>query len=132
MAKSLRAKTKVRARGVRRKTIYAPVELARTTRLSQKLSETVNGSGDSATEAGLNTTEGVVASTAAVAEPEIAMEVDSAPAEQDKSAKISTSGWKGSRNEQWKQKKASKIAGKRRQGSRTLTFGSRTKKGKKV
>ncbi|OZJ04532.1 hypothetical protein BZG36_03991 [Bifiguratus adelaidae] len=43
MAKGLRAKSKVRARGIKRKAIFDPVEQARLNRLSKKLEVKTDG-----------------------------------------------------------------------------------------
>lgn len=79
MAKSLRAKKSVKARAERRKKVFEPYEKERALRLAQKLGS--------------------------VKETE-EMEVDAASEEPKK--KISTSGWKGSRNDAYKKKKAKK------------------------
>ncbi|KAK9486487.1 hypothetical protein V1527DRAFT_463451 [Lipomyces starkeyi] len=121
MAKSLRAKSKVRNRGIKRATIFEPVALARTARLSKKL-----------TGADVSPQNDVEASTAAVSEPaDINRQEDGAAAmdvDSTSTATISTSGWKGSRNEQWKQKKATKIITKKKQGNKSLVFPSKKQK----
>ncbi|KAK9455766.1 hypothetical protein V1511DRAFT_498628 [Dipodascopsis uninucleata] len=118
MAKSLRAKTKVRNRGIKRDKIFAPAELARTVRLSKKLTGGNNGS-----EIMIDTDEIKNDSTEVIEGTE--MTVDS---ESNTKQSISTSGWKGSRNEQWKQKKASKRSTKKRLGNRALVFPSKKNK----
>ncbi|KAK9470876.1 uncharacterized protein V1510DRAFT_421735 [Dipodascopsis tothii] len=105
MGKSLRAKTKVRARGIKRAAVFEPVYKARTARLAEKI-------GAKAAE-----------------EPAEAAAADSMEVEGAEAKSISTSGWKGSRNEQWKQKKASKLAVKKRAGNKSLVFS--TSKGTK-
>ncbi|KAK9235968.1 hypothetical protein V1525DRAFT_408355 [Lipomyces kononenkoae] len=121
MAKSLRAKTKVRNRGIKRATIFEPVVAARTSRLSRKLT------GDSTPQNDDDQVPAANASEPADINPQedgtTAMDVDSDP-----TSKISTSGWKGSRNEQWKQKKASKIITKKKQGNKSLVFPSKKNK----
>ncbi|KAK9365098.1 hypothetical protein V1509DRAFT_634176 [Lipomyces kononenkoae] len=125
MAKSLRAKTKVRHRGIKRATVFEPVVAARTARLSKKLT------GAAAPQEADGQVTTANASEPADINPQedgtTAMDVDT-----DSTAKISTSGWKGSRNEQWKQKKASKVLTKKKQGNRSLVFPSKkNKKSKK-
>ncbi|KAK9320234.1 hypothetical protein V1517DRAFT_329926 [Lipomyces orientalis] len=125
MAKSLRAKTKVRNRGIKRAIIFEPVALARTARLSQKLTGGTDSSQNAAAASSTSASEPANASTEE--DGATAMDVDSAP-----TPKVSTSGWKGSRNEQWKQKKASKIMTKKKQGIRSLVFpAKKQKRGKK-
>ncbi|KAK9446948.1 uncharacterized protein V1518DRAFT_422534 [Limtongia smithiae] len=122
MAKSLRAKTKVRYRSIKRAAVFEPVYSARTARLAKKLSAT------SAKSATVDHAEPPSATTHEDA-PEVAMDIDSSSLP-TVPAKISTSGWKGSRNEQWKQKKASKLMTKKRLGNRALVFSSTSKKSK--
>ncbi|KAK9372030.1 uncharacterized protein V1513DRAFT_453639 [Lipomyces chichibuensis] len=121
MAKSLRAKSKVRNRGIKRATIFEPVVLARTARLSKKL-----------TGSDVSPQNDAEASTASASEPADInrQEDDAAPmdVESTAAATISTSGWKGSRNEQWKQKKVSKIITKKKQGNKSLVFPSKKQK----
>ncbi|KAK7203724.1 hypothetical protein BZA70DRAFT_281920 [Myxozyma melibiosi] len=131
MAKSLRAKSRVRARGIRRATVFDPVTDARTIRLSKKLNG--DSSATTTTAASSATTESETSEEASAS-----MDVDdssastastsTAAAAATDAPKVSTSGWKGSRNEQWKQKKASKIYSKKKQGSKSLVFGSVNKK----
>lgn len=59
-----------------------------------------------------------------VDEPSSAATIDASA----ETRKISTSGWKGSRNEEWKQKKASKVQTKKKQGSKSLVFNVKNKK----
>ncbi|KAK9389498.1 hypothetical protein V1515DRAFT_593448 [Lipomyces mesembrius] len=121
MAKSLRAKSKVRNRGIKRVAIFEPVVLARTARLSAKLTGTAVSPQNDAE-----------ASTASVSEPaDINRQEDSTAAmdvDSTSTTARSTSGWKGSRNEQWKQKKASKIITKKKQGNKALVFPSKKQK----
>ncbi|KAK9351375.1 hypothetical protein V1505DRAFT_365773 [Lipomyces doorenjongii] len=121
MAKSLRAKSKVRNRGIKRVAIFEPVVLARTARLSEKLTGTA-----------VSPQNDIEASTASVSEPaDINRQEDGAASmdiDSTSTAAISTSGWKGSRNEQWKQKKASKIITKKKQGNKSLVFPSKKQK----
>ncbi|KAK9493682.1 hypothetical protein V1508DRAFT_414750 [Lipomyces doorenjongii] len=121
MAKSLRAKSKVRNRGIKRVAIFEPVVLARTARLSEKLTGTA-----------VSPQNDIETSTASVSEPaDINRQEDGAASmdiDSTSTAAISTSGWKGSRNEQWKQKKASKIITKKKQGNKSLVFPSKKQK----
>ncbi|KAK9461100.1 uncharacterized protein V1516DRAFT_332944 [Lipomyces oligophaga] len=128
MAKSLRAKSRVRARAIRREKVFEPVELARVKRLASKLSSSATPSSLQAA-ASSESMEIDSLSTSTTAIPvavSTSVGLTAIPAE----AKISTSGWKGSRNEQWKQKKASKSSARRKKGSRSLVFGSRKKSSK--
>ncbi|CAN6647003.1 hypothetical protein TRVA0_022S00716 [Trichomonascus vanleenenianus] len=99
MGKSLRAKTKVRNRCIKRDVVYGPNDKARTERLAAKL-----GSMPAADK----------------------MEADK-PEEEDKmeedKPKVSTSGWKGSRNDDFKKKHK-----KHQKKKNTLVFKKKSKK----
>ncbi|KAK9469001.1 hypothetical protein V1512DRAFT_258389 [Lipomyces arxii] len=122
MAKSLRAKTKVRMRVIKRGKVFEPVALARTARLSKKLAV--------AAKLPLPSAASIAPATNAPLTVELneedVMEIDT-----ESKSKVSTSGWKGSRNEAWKQKKASKISAMKKQGNRSLVFGKSRKSSKK-
>lgn len=94
MAKSLRAKTKVRFRGVKRQTIWGDADKARTLRLAEKLhgkpaEQILQEQAEKALERD--------------ADKDVEMHDNSEP-------KVSTSGWKGSRNDSYKKSKAAKRA----------------------
>uniref|UniRef100_A0A060T9P7 ARAD1D16610p n=1 Tax=Blastobotrys adeninivorans TaxID=409370 RepID=A0A060T9P7_BLAAD len=84
MGKSLRAKQKVRFRGIKREKVFGPAEHARAIRLAQKIGSKVNE------------------------KAEDKMETDETEQTEENKPKVSTSGWKGSRNDGYKKKKTNK------------------------
>lgn len=88
MGKSLRAKQKLRFRGIKREKIFGPAEHARAIRLAQKIGSKVNEKAEDKMETDENE--------------------QTEQTEQQNKPKVSTSGWKGSRNDGYKKKKKNK------------------------
>lgn len=100
MAKSLRSKVKVRYRALKREAVFSEPEKKRAERIAERARQNLEKQKLKEAEEAEQNAENTDAVPAAAPEADETMEVD------DK--KISTSGWKGSRNDGYKKKQAKK------------------------
>lgn len=117
MGKSLRNKSKLKFRTIKRaQGVFGKVDKERTLRLAQKLGTAGTGASASAEPAEAVPAEDVM-ETEAVAEEPAAVEAEG------EKKKVSTSGWKGSRNDSYKKRQAKLHKNKKT----TLTFARKKK-----
>jgi hypothetical protein len=104
MAKSLRAKTKVRYRGIKRATVWGDADKARSLRIAEKLH------GKSAQQ--ILEEQAVKAEEAKkeTEKPEKSEDVEMKDSSTKEPAKVSTSGWRNSRHDIYKKSKAKKAS----------------------